>query len=182
MVGFGEEYRKTLWLERPRVGIYGSASPEEPARRLAWFHEYTARLEGQPPGLPLRCPCCGCKTLGERGAYEICSVCFWDLAMPAEFRILISGENSLSGKPIPLAPPISFWIYCRIASGRICATCSANISRADYRHTKNFPIQTQPAKSWRAPKKNSLTSSRHEVPLRIRQHHRPAERREIYPS
>lgn len=28
--------------------------------------------------LPLRCPCCGCRTLAERGAYEICPVCFWE--------------------------------------------------------------------------------------------------------
>jgi methylenetetrahydrofolate reductase (NADPH) len=28
--------------------------------------------------LPLRCPCCQCKTLGVRGAYEICAVCFWE--------------------------------------------------------------------------------------------------------
>jgi hypothetical protein len=53
-------------------------SPEEHARRLAWFAEYTARLDDQPPGLPLRCPCCGCKSLGERGGFEICSVCFWE--------------------------------------------------------------------------------------------------------
>lgn len=52
--------------------------PEEIARRLAWFNEYTARLDQQPPGLPLRCPCCGCNTLGERSAYEICPVCFWE--------------------------------------------------------------------------------------------------------
>ncbi|MBR2686713.1 MAG: hypothetical protein IKE42_02580 [Aquamicrobium sp.] len=24
-----------------------------------------------------RCPCCGFRTLGERGAFEICPVCFW---------------------------------------------------------------------------------------------------------
>src|SRR5262245_21961431 len=53
-------------------------SPEEVARRLAWFNEYTARLDRQPPELPLRCPVCGCKTLGERGGYEICPVCFWE--------------------------------------------------------------------------------------------------------
>jgi hypothetical protein len=53
-------------------------SPEELARRAAWFHDYTARLEGQPPELPLRCPCCECKTLGERGGFEICPVCFWE--------------------------------------------------------------------------------------------------------
>jgi len=51
-------------------------SPEEVARRQAWFNEYTARLDQQPPGLPLRCACCGCKTLGERCVYEICPVCF----------------------------------------------------------------------------------------------------------
>ncbi|WP_430542623.1 CPCC family cysteine-rich protein [Xanthomonas sacchari] len=28
--------------------------------------------------LPLRCPCCGYKTLSERGAFEICAVCFWE--------------------------------------------------------------------------------------------------------
>jgi hypothetical protein len=25
-----------------------------------------------------RCPCCGYRTLSERGGYEICSVCFWE--------------------------------------------------------------------------------------------------------
>lgn len=28
--------------------------------------------------LPLRCPCCEFKTIGERGAFEICAVCFWE--------------------------------------------------------------------------------------------------------
>jgi Cysteine-rich CPCC len=28
--------------------------------------------------LPLRCPCCYCKTLSERDIYEICPVCFWE--------------------------------------------------------------------------------------------------------
>ena len=28
--------------------------------------------------LPLRCPCCRHKTLRERGAFEICAVCFWE--------------------------------------------------------------------------------------------------------
>ena len=56
----------------------GNPSPEELARRVAWFREYVARLDGQPANLPLRCPCCGCLTLGERGGYEICPVCFWE--------------------------------------------------------------------------------------------------------
>jgi hypothetical protein len=29
-------------------------------------------------GLPLRCPCCGNKTLRQRGAFQICQVCFWE--------------------------------------------------------------------------------------------------------
>jgi Cysteine-rich CPCC len=53
-------------------------SPEELARREAWSHESTARLENQPPELPLRCPCCGCKTLSDRGGFEICEVCYWE--------------------------------------------------------------------------------------------------------
>ena len=53
-------------------------SPEEHTRWLAWFDEYTARLDVQPSALPLRCPCCGCKTLGERVKFEICDVCFWE--------------------------------------------------------------------------------------------------------
>ncbi|WP_317442668.1 CPCC family cysteine-rich protein [Streptomyces collinus] len=27
---------------------------------------------------PYRCPCCGFITLAERGAFEICNVCFWE--------------------------------------------------------------------------------------------------------
>ena len=28
--------------------------------------------------LPLRCPCCSLPTIGERGWYEICTVCWWE--------------------------------------------------------------------------------------------------------
>lgn len=31
-----------------------------------------------PQGSLLHCPCCGRKTLGERGGYEICPVCGWE--------------------------------------------------------------------------------------------------------
>jgi hypothetical protein len=27
---------------------------------------------------PFACPCCGYLTLGERGGFEICAVCFWE--------------------------------------------------------------------------------------------------------
>ena len=55
-----------------------SPSPGELARREAWFDEYAARVNARPRDLPLRCPCCGCKTLSERTAFEICEVCFWE--------------------------------------------------------------------------------------------------------
>jgi hypothetical protein len=53
-------------------------SPDEHARRLAWFDEYTTRVNARSRDLPLRCPCCGCRTLSERIAFEICEVCFWE--------------------------------------------------------------------------------------------------------
>jgi hypothetical protein len=53
-------------------------TPDEIARRAAWFHAYTAWFDAQPPDLPLRCPCCGFKTLDERGGFEICQVCYWE--------------------------------------------------------------------------------------------------------
>lgn len=31
-----------------------------------------------PDGGPYRCPCCASVTLPERGAYELCPVCFWE--------------------------------------------------------------------------------------------------------
>jgi hypothetical protein len=30
------------------------------------------------PGVSYSCPCCGFKTLPERGGYDICQVCFWE--------------------------------------------------------------------------------------------------------
>jgi hypothetical protein len=31
-----------------------------------------------PQRLPLRCPCCRCKTLSKRAIYAICPVCYWE--------------------------------------------------------------------------------------------------------
>lgn len=53
-------------------------SPEELARRLTWFREDARSTNGQLLLRPLRCPCCGCLTLDERGMYEICPVCYWE--------------------------------------------------------------------------------------------------------
>ncbi|MFH8837332.1 CPCC family cysteine-rich protein [Streptomyces sp. NPDC017868] len=33
---------------------------------------------GGPEASPYACPCCGYLTLGERGTFEICDVCFWE--------------------------------------------------------------------------------------------------------
>jgi hypothetical protein len=45
---------------------------------IRWFHGYVERIENQPEGLPMRCPCCLCRTLDERGGYDICPVCSWE--------------------------------------------------------------------------------------------------------
>lgn len=56
----------------------GEPSPEELALRDARFTEYVARVKARSADLPLRCPCCGCRTLSERTAFEICEVCYWE--------------------------------------------------------------------------------------------------------
>jgi hypothetical protein len=51
--------------------------------RKRWFENYvegaaeTSVVAGAEGG-PYRCPCCGYRTLNERGAFEICPVCFWE--------------------------------------------------------------------------------------------------------
>ena len=52
-------------------------SPEE-LRRIALFYDYAEQAAERLPGLPSRCPCCLCQTLGERGSFEICPVCLWE--------------------------------------------------------------------------------------------------------
>jgi hypothetical protein len=51
--------------------------------RKQWFENY---VDGPGPrsvvagheGGPYRCPCCGYRTLTERGGFELCPVCFWE--------------------------------------------------------------------------------------------------------
>ncbi|MCA9716363.1 MAG: hypothetical protein KC468_16950, partial [Myxococcales bacterium] len=49
-----------------------------------WLASELTRVDGgdyEVTGVPeplLECPCCGYLTLGARGAYEICPVCFWE--------------------------------------------------------------------------------------------------------
>ena len=54
------------------------STSEELAQRKAWFKEYTTGQDDQPEGLPLRCPCCYCRTLSERGSFDICPICYWE--------------------------------------------------------------------------------------------------------
>lgn len=58
-------------------------TPEEKERRAKWFENYFDALENRSTfagkeGGPYRCPCCGFKTLDERGGFDICAVCFWE--------------------------------------------------------------------------------------------------------
>src|SRR3569833_2977032 len=73
----------TIWsntLENERV----TPSPEELKRRESCFDWYVDQLNNQSVvSGPIecqvfRCPCCGVRTLIERGGYDICSVCFWE--------------------------------------------------------------------------------------------------------
>jgi hypothetical protein len=56
------------------------ASPAEQQRRRQSVEWYMARAAGHNAndGGPYFCPCCGCRTLPERGGYAICPVCFWE--------------------------------------------------------------------------------------------------------
>jgi hypothetical protein len=67
-----------------QVGVNSTApSDAELERRGAWFRSYAKQLDHsvmleRKPGVRYRCPCCGCRTLEERGGFEICPVCFWE--------------------------------------------------------------------------------------------------------
>ena len=50
------------------------------AARTAWFQAYTPKRSviASAAGGPYTCPCCGYRTLRERGGYEICAECGWE--------------------------------------------------------------------------------------------------------
>jgi hypothetical protein len=60
------------------------SSPEEIERRKRWFEWYVDRVSHHSVNMtrreegPYHCPCCGSRTLDERGGYDICPVCFWE--------------------------------------------------------------------------------------------------------
>ncbi len=61
-----------------------NVSSEALELRRRWFEWYADKVCNrsvyEPPedGVTYRCPCCGYKTLNERGGYDICPVCFWE--------------------------------------------------------------------------------------------------------
>lgn len=50
------------------------------AQRKAWFDFYNRQLNVYAPvgDAKCTCPCCGHRTLDERGGYEICPQCGWE--------------------------------------------------------------------------------------------------------
>ena len=58
----------------------GLSDDEILARRKAWFDFYNRQLNVFAPKSreQYTCPCCGHRTLDERGAYEICTECKWE--------------------------------------------------------------------------------------------------------
>ena len=61
-----------------------SVPPEVLERRREWFERYARQLAESSVVAPSHrghhyaCPCCLFTTLGERGGFEICPVCFWE--------------------------------------------------------------------------------------------------------
>jgi hypothetical protein len=60
-------------LRRPFLGVTNRYIEE----RLAELGRPDARVDG-PVETLAACPCCGYRSLEERGNYEICGVCFWE--------------------------------------------------------------------------------------------------------
>ncbi len=60
------------------------AEREEIEKQKKWIEWYIDKLKNYSVVQPTQedvayhCPCCGYKTLSERGRYEICPVCFWE--------------------------------------------------------------------------------------------------------
>ena len=40
--------------------------------------DHRSVIAPEQEGIKYRCPCCGYKTLDERGGYQHCAVCFWE--------------------------------------------------------------------------------------------------------
>jgi hypothetical protein len=56
---------------------YSSARNDWLLAEVNKIHSDISLVDGQSPSLEC-CPCCGRKSLGERAAWEICRVCWWE--------------------------------------------------------------------------------------------------------
>lgn len=63
----------TLYLR----GRRDRATNEHLLRKVALLDQTVTAVTGTVPDIEA-CPCCGQKTISERGAYEICRVCWWE--------------------------------------------------------------------------------------------------------
>jgi hypothetical protein len=65
-------------------GVYRKMDPSlEESDRWRRFDRYIDHqkrhfVRGPKEGGPYHCPCCGYRTLEERGTSEICEVCYWE--------------------------------------------------------------------------------------------------------
>ena len=73
---------------------------DELRKRRAFFDSYGSRpnemgAASPPGGIRISCPCCGYPTLGERGGYEICELCWGedDGQDDADADIVLGGPN-----------------------------------------------------------------------------------------
>ena len=62
-----------LWLTYGYAGVRNDFL----LARLREVGHQASAIEGEPASLE-PCPCCGFRTLGSRGNYEICPVCWWE--------------------------------------------------------------------------------------------------------
>ena len=62
-----------LWL----ADRYSAAANTHLQRQLELLGVHTDGLNGRPAARS-PCPCCGCRTLDEPGAFDICRVCWWE--------------------------------------------------------------------------------------------------------
>jgi hypothetical protein len=65
------------------MSVNEQLSSEELDRRKRWFDGYVRALKTSVHKSPedavaIACPCCRNLTLGGRGGFEICPVCFWE--------------------------------------------------------------------------------------------------------
>lgn len=67
----------TPLIEQALLFSFYGVSNEYLSHRYLELFGYSQEINGEPEILQ-KCPCCGYRTLRERGDYEICKICFWE--------------------------------------------------------------------------------------------------------